>query len=204
MSRRRAATKRVCNADHVYNSIIVTKFINYLMLDGKQRLAEKIFYSALDKAINKVKNADIQYKIFNNESSSSNTNRYNKQNVVTPEITTIKYNKELNLEIYEEQETLKMFMVAMNNVRPIVEVRSRRVGGSTYQVPIKTNIVRSISLAMRWLLEAARNRKGKSMDDCLATELLEAIQGRGNAVKKREDMHRMAKANQAFAYFIWH
>ncbi len=102
-----------------------------------------------------------------------------------------------------KQEPLEVFSEALDNVRPLVEVKSRRVGGATYQVPIEVNSVRGLALAMRWLVEAARKRGEKSMGLRLAAEILDAAEGRGSAVKKREDTHRMAEANKAFSHYRW-
>src|SRR5579859_1846175 len=107
------------------------------------------------------------------------------------------------LEKKHKQEPLKAFAAALENVKPLVEVKARRVGGSTYQVPVEVRPERRIALGMRWLIEFARDRGEKTMEDKLAMELLEASQGRGNAVKKKEDVHRMAEANKAFAHYRW-
>ena len=102
-----------------------------------------------------------------------------------------------------QQEPLEVLNKALDNVRPLVEVKSRRVGGATYQVPVEVNSVRGQALAMRWLVEAARKRSEKSMNLRLAAEILDAAEGRGSAVKKREDTHRMAEANKAFSHYRW-
>lgn len=101
------------------------------------------------------------------------------------------------------KDRLEAFEIALNNVRPIVEVKSRRVGGSTYQVPVEVRLVRRNTLAMRWIIEAARKRNDKSMELRLASELVDAIEGRGHAVKKREEIHRVAESNKAFAHYRW-
>jgi len=142
--------------DPVYNSRLVSKFVNHMMKDGKKSTAQNIFYAAL--AVVGEKGGD---------------------------------------------EPLVLFKKAIDNVRPSVEVKSRRVGGSTYQVPVEVYPRRKTSLALRWLIEAARGRGEKTMDARLAAELLDASAGRGAAVKKREDTHRMAEANKAFAHYRW-
>ncbi|HMW01140.1 MAG TPA: 30S ribosomal protein S7 [Acidobacteriota bacterium] len=157
MPRRRVAERREVLPDPVYNSEMVTKFINGLMWQGKKSVAEKIFYSALE---------DVRQKT--------------------------------------GDDPLKVFKKALDNVRPRVEVRSRRVGGATYQVPVEVDQRRrGTALAIRWLVNYSRSRGEKTMMGRLSGELLEASNGRGNAVKKREETHRMAEANKAFAHYRW-
>ena len=157
MPRRRVAAKREVLPDPLYNSMMVTKFINSLMWDGKKAVAENIFYGAMTQ---------IQDKT--------------------------------------QEEPLKIFKRAMDNVKPRVEVKSRRVGGSTYQVPIEVDQkTRGNSLAIRWLIQYSRARGEKTMTDRLAGEILDAANNRGNAVKKKDDTHRMADANKAFAHYRW-
>jgi len=142
--------------DPVYNSRLVSKFVNHMMVDGKKNTAQGIIYRALESVGEK-----------------------------------------------GGDEPLKLFKKAIDNVRPSVEVKSRRVGGSTYQVPVEVYPKRKTSLALRWLVDAARSRGEKTMDARLAAEVLDAAAGRGSAVKKREDTHRMAEANKAFAHYRW-
>ncbi|MDJ0951601.1 MAG: 30S ribosomal protein S7 [Alphaproteobacteria bacterium] len=156
MSRRRAAEKREVLPDAKYSDLVLTKFINSLMLDGKKSVAEQIVYGAFDLI----------------EKRSGN-------------------------------DPLKMFHEALDNVRPSIEVRSRRVGGATYQVPVEVRSDRSQALAIRWLIGAARSRSEPTMTQRLSGELMEAMEGRGTAVKKREDTHRMAEANRAFSHYRW-
>jgi len=156
MSRKSRAPRRIFYPESKYQSLVLSKFINFIMYGGKKTAAEKIIYTALDQIKNKTKEDPI--KIFNN---------------------------------------------AINNIRPNLEVRSRRVGGATYQVPVEVKTQRSQTLALRWLLEATRKRKNKSMADKLFNELMDASQKRGAAIKKREDTHRMAESNKAFAHFRW-
>ena len=156
MSRKKQAPKRIFYPDSKYNSMILAKFINFVMYDGKKATSEKIIYEALDKIKDKTKNDPI--KVFND---------------------------------------------AINNIRPNLEVRSRRVGGATYQVPQEVKTKRSHTLALRWLLDATRKRKNKSMSDKLFNELMDASQKKGSAIKKREDTHKMAESNKAFAHFRW-
>ena len=157
MPRRREIPKRELPADPVYNSTLVSKFINTVMSDGKRNTAEKIMYASL---------RSIQEKT--------------------------------------GDDPLKVFKKAIDNVKPSLEVKSRRVGGSNYQVPIEVNPNRRLSLSIRWLVGHARARgDGKTMQEKLANELLDASNLRGGAVKKREDTHRMAEANKAFAHYRW-
>tara|TARA_B100001123_G_C14846905_1_gene842446 strand:- start:55 stop:525 length:471 start_codon:yes stop_codon:yes gene_type:complete len=156
MSRKKQAPKRIFYPDSKYNSMILAKFINFVMYDGKKATSEKIIYEALDKIKDKTKNDPI--KVFND---------------------------------------------AINNIRPNLEVRSRRVGGATYQVPQEVKTKRSHTLALRWLLDATRKRKNKSMSDKLFNELMDASQKKGSAIKKREDTHKMAESNKAFAHYRW-
>ena len=155
MSRKRKAPVRKIYPDPKYRSVVISKFINSIMYDGKRSTAEKILYSALDKM--KAKN----------------------------------------------QDPLKIFNSAIGNVRPNLEVRSRRVGGATYQVPVEVKSNRSQALALRWLLAASRKRKNKTMAEKLFYEIMDASQNKGSAVKKREDTHKMAESNKAFAHFRW-
>ena len=156
MSRKKQAPKRIFYADPKYGSLILAKFINFIMYDGKKSTSEKIIYDALEKIKNKTKGDPI--KIFNE---------------------------------------------AISNIRPNLEVRSRRVGGATYQVPQEVKTNRSQTLALRWLLEATRKRKNKTMSDKLFNELMDASQKKGGAIKKREDTHKMAESNKAFAHYRW-
>ena len=157
MPRRREIPKREPAADPIYNSGLLTKFINTVMSDGKRSTAERILYQSFD--IIKEKTSD---------------------------------------------DPLKVFKKALDNVKPSLEVKSRRVGGSNYQVPIEVNPNRRLSLSIRWLVGYARQRgDGKTMQEKLANELLDASNLRGGAVKKREDTHRMAEANKAFAHYRW-
>jgi small subunit ribosomal protein S7 len=156
MSRRRAAEKRDILPDPKYGDVLLTKFTNGLMLDGKKSIAERTVYGALDL-----------------------------------------------MEKRTRQDPLKSFHEALENVRPILEVRSRRVGGATYQVPVEVRATRRQSLAIRWIVDVARKRSENTMVERLAGELLDAANNRGAAVKKREDTHRMAEANKAFSHYRW-
>jgi len=156
MSRKKQAPKRIVYPDPKYQSLILTKFINFIMYDGKRSVAEKIIYSALDKIKEKTK-----------------------------------------------EDPIKVFNDAIGKVRPNLEVRSRRVGGATYQVPVEVKSKRSQTLALRWILEASRKRKNKTMSDKLFNELMDASQGKGSSIKKREDTHKMAESNKAFAHIRW-
>ena len=156
MSRRRAAVKREVLPDPKFGDLVITKFMNCLMYQGKKSVAESIVYGALDRIAKR-----------------------------------------------SGQDPLRMFHDALNNVRPAVEVRSRRVGGATYQVPVEVRTERRQALAIRWIIDAARKRGEHTMEDRLSNELLDAVNNRGSAVKKREDTHRMAEANKAFSHYRW-
>ena len=156
MSRRRAADRREVLPDAKYGDMVLTRFMNCLMYDGKKSVAEQIVYGAFEK-----------------------------------------------IESRAKSDPLKLFHDALDNVKPAVEVRSRRVGGATYQVPVEVRPQRRVSLGMRWLVQNARVRPEKSMTDRLAGEILDAANGRGGAIKKKEDTHRMAEANRAFSHYRW-
>jgi small subunit ribosomal protein S7 len=156
MARKQVIAKREINPDPIYNDLVVAKFINALLFDGKRGIAEKIFYSAMEM---------IQEKT--------------------------------------TEEGIKTFKKGLENIKPMLEVKSRRVGGANYQVPVEVKPARRQSLATRWLIESARGRGEQTMAERLAMEIIDAANLRGSAMKKREDMHRMAEANKAFAHFRW-
>jgi small subunit ribosomal protein S7 len=156
MSRRHRADKREINPDPKFGDLIVSKFMNNLMYEGKKSVAESIVYGAFDKINAKTK-----------------------------------------------QDPLGVFHQALDNVSPAIEVRSRRVGGATYQVPVEVRTERRQALAIRWIIIAARSRNENTMVDRLSGELMDAANNRGTAVKKREDTHRMAEANRAFSHYRW-
>ncbi len=156
MSRRHRAEKREINPDPKFGDLVVTKFMNAIMFDGKKSVAERIVYGALEVVEKKVKTDPVA-----------------------------------------------LFHQALENVAPHIEVRSRRVGGATYQVPIDVRPDRRRALAIRWLISAARGRNETTMIDRLSGELMDAANNRGSAVKKREDVHRMAEANRAFSHYRW-
>ena len=156
MSRRHRAEKREIFPDPKFGDLILTKFMNSLMVDGKKSIAERIVYGAFDQ---------IQSKT--------------------------------------GQDPITAFHDALENVKPNIEVRSRRVGGATYQVPVEVRSERSQALAIRWLIGAARGRSEKTMVERLSGELLDAANNRGVSVKKREDSHKMAEANRAFSHYRW-
>ena len=170
MSRRHRAEKREVLPDPKFGDVVLSKFINNLMLDGKKSVAERIVYSAIETLNKKASNENF-------EDASADDARHGKG--------------------------LLVFKSALKKVGPQVEVRSRRVGGATYQVPVEVRFERRMALAMRWLIDAARKRGENTMEERLAAELLDAHNDRGNAVKKREDTHKMADANKAFAHFAW-
>jgi small subunit ribosomal protein S7 len=173
MPRRREVPKREILPDPKHHSELLAKFINVLMISGKKSTAEKIIYGALDVLSDRVKKAKKSDEDDSEQGGSSSAG------------------------------VLNYFERALDNVRPSVEVRSRRVGGATYQVPVEVRTDRSIALGMRWIVQAARSRGEKGMMLRLAGELMDAFESKGSAVKKREDTHKMAKANQAFAHFRW-
>lgn len=156
MARRRAAEKREILKDPKYGDVIVTKFMNCLMYDGKKSVSERILYGAFDRIHGK-----------------------------------------------NGKSCLELFAEALANVRPSLEVRSRRVGGATYQVPTEVAPNRAQALSIRWMINAARARSEKTMEERLAAEILDAASGKGAAIKKKEDTHKMAEANRAFAHYRW-
>lgn len=175
MPRRREVPKREILPDPKYHSELLAKFINVLMVNGKKSVAEKIIYGALEILEERVK------KIKKSDSTEGGDESGTSGSVGV----------------------LRYFEEALDNVRPSVEVRSRRVGGATYQVPVEVRSDRSIALGMRWIVKSSRSRGEKGMMLRLAGELLDAVQNKGAAVKKKEEVHRMAKANQPFAHFRW-
>jgi len=154
--RRRKAPVREVMADPIYNSKLITKFINAVMLDGKKSIAQKIMYGAV-----------------------------------------------ANLDARGEESGFEVFERAIENVKPLLEVKSRRVGGATYQVPVEVRPVRRQTLALRWIVDISRKRNERTSVERLANELFEAANERGNSFKKKEDMHKMAEANKAFAHYRW-
>ena len=156
MPRKGFIAKRDVIADPMYNSKLVTKLVNNVMLDGKKTVAQKIVYDAFDIIKEK-----------------------------------------------EQKDPLELFEAALNNIMPVLEVKARRVGGATYQVPIEIRAERRQTLGLRWLVNYARNRHEKTMAEKLAGELIDAVNQTGGAVKKKEETHRMAEANKAFAHYKW-
>jgi len=157
MARRREIPKRLVLPDPKFGDVVLTKFVNMIMVSGKKAVAEKIVYDALDKVVERRKGG----------------------------------------------EHAVLLREALENVGPMVEVKSRRVGGATYQVPVEVRPERKMALSMRWIVEAARKRNEKGMMLRLAGELADALENRGSAIKKKEDTHRMAEANKAFSHFRW-
>ena len=156
MSRRRAAIKRTILPDHKFKDLVIAKFMNRIMLDGKKSVSEKIVYGAFDIVSKKT-----------------------------------------------DKESLEFFHEALANVKPNLEVKSRRVGGATYQVPMEVRPKRAQTLAMKWIVDCAVKRNEKTMRERLASEIIDAHNNKGNAVKKREETHKMAEANRAFSHFRW-
>jgi small subunit ribosomal protein S7 len=157
MSRRRQATKRPLLPDAKFNSTLVARLVNTVMLSGKKSLAQRIVYKS--------------FETISEKNPASNP--------------------------------LEVLQRAVDNAKPRLEVKARRVGGATYQVPVEVPIDRQLALAMRWLVDFADGRKGLPMNEALAAEILEAYQGQGNAIRKRDEVHKMAQANKAFAHFRW-
>ncbi len=156
MSRRKKAIKRQILPDPKFGNLVLAKFMNMIMVDGKKSIAEKIVYGALD-----------------------------------------------TIESKGHAEPVDALIAALEKVQPAVEVKSRRVGGATYQVPVEVRPARRMGLSMRWVIDASRKRSERSMSNRLAGEVLDALESRGSAFKKREDTHRMAEANKAFSHFRW-
>jgi small subunit ribosomal protein S7 len=184
MSRRKAAAKRKVLPDPLFKSQLLTKFINVVMTSGKKSVAEKIVYDALEKLVEKYKGDKSGITL-------------DKEFPAADKIGSIKNDdaaRHVALEIFDK---------GLASLRPTVEVRSRRVGGANYQVPVEVPVTRGLALAMRWLVEFANKRSEKTMALRLANEILDALSGKGGAVKKRETVHSMAKANLAFAHFRW-
>jgi small subunit ribosomal protein S7 len=157
MSRRRRAEKRPLISDPKYNSPLVTRLVNTVMISGKKSLAQRVVYGAFDRIIEK--------------NPTSNP--------------------------------LEILQRAVDNAKPRLEVKARRVGGATYQVPLEVAPERQAGLAVRWIVDLADARKGVPMKDALASEIMDAYQGQGNAIRKRDEVHKMAQANKAFAHFRW-
>ena len=153
--RRRRPEKRKILPDPIFKDLVVAKFVNYLMWDGKKSVAEKIFYNSLDIIKQKIK----------------------------------------------DEEPIEVFKKALDNTAPVLEVKSKRIGGATYQVPVEVSRSRKMALAMRWILSFSRSRKGQNMETRLAAELMAAFNNEGSSIKKKEDTHKMAEANKAFAHF---
>lgn len=157
MSRRRRAVKRTTDPDPLYNSQVLAKFINKVMISGKKSTARRIVYNALEQFAKKVK----------------------------------------------AENPLAAFEQALENAKPTLEVKSRRIGGATYQVPVEIPAERRASMAMKWIIQYAQDKVGRSMEDGLSQELADAFHNQGSAIKKKDDTHKMAEANKAFAHYKW-
>jgi small subunit ribosomal protein S7 len=186
MSRRKAAPKRPILPDPLFGSEMIAKFINCLMRKGKKSVAEKIVYGALEKIVERAR-TDSGDGDSGKEGGSKGKSG----------------GGSIRTSAAARENALKMFEKALDNVRPTVEVKTRRVGGSNYQIPVEIRPDRRTALGMRWLVEFSSQRSEKTMGLRLASEILEAVQNRGGAVRKRDDVHKMAKANQAFAHYRW-
>ncbi len=195
MSRRKAAPKRTILPDPLLHSELLAKFINVIMRGGKKSVAERIVYGALDHVVTQLqKSAKAAPKKKEEDESGGEGGGSTAFKQISGDIRSSES---------AQAGALDAFKQALENITPTVEVKSRRVGGSTYQVPVEIRVSRRMALAMRWLSDFANKRSEKTMVLRLANEILDAIAGRGGAVKKREDVHRMAKANQAFAHYRW-
>jgi len=192
MPRRKAAPKKEILPDPLYNSIDVSKFINVVMRKGKKSIAARIVYDSIANIAQRAKKDKKPHHADSADAASSKKGSSKKP-----------VSSERRGPVTAEDEGLEILTKALNNIRPTVEVKSRRVGGATYQVPIEVDTDRGLALARRWLVEIASARGEKTMTLRLAAEIMDASEGRGGAVKKREDMTRMAKANQAFAHYRW-
>ncbi len=187
MPRRRVVAKREILPDPKFGSELLAKFINCVMRSGKKSIAEKIVYGALDKVWERTKNKAAKNE--EDDGASGSKGSGSAGGIFAGDAT--------------HEFLVDLFDKALENIRPTVEVRARRVGGSTYQIPVEVRSSRRTALAMRWLVDAALARGEKTMALRLAGEIMDAVDGKGSAVKKREDTHRMARANQAFAHFRW-
>jgi len=183
MSRKKTQPKKNVVPDPKFNSTIIPKLINNIMYDGKRGVAAKIVYDAIT----------IIPKLINNI-------MYDGKRGVAAKIV---YDAIDKIKTKSKDEPINIFNEAINNIKPTVEVRSRRVGGATYQVPVEVKSKRAQALAIRWLVDSARKRKDKHMSDKIFNELFDAYEKKGAAVKKREDVHKMAESNKAFAHFRW-
>lgn len=192
MPRRKAAVKRDTLPDPLFGSDQVSKFINVVMREGKKSIAEKIVYSSLTMLADRLKK----------DAKSDESGDGKAGDGKAGSAGSAKGSKGAK-SAHSKDEVLECLNRALGNVSPAVEVKSRRVGGATYQVPIEVAADRGVALAMRWVVQAAKGRAEKTMALRLAAELYEACLGRGAAVKTRDDVHRMARANQAFAHYRW-
>lgn len=196
MSRRKAAPVRLVLPDPLFKSELLAKFVNVMMRDGKKSVAETIMYDALAQVI-KMMHSRLKSQPAKDEGEAAESGPAAILSRLQSGDLDIRVNHNARLA------ALEVFKDALAKVTPSVEVRSRRVGGSTYQVPVEIRAKRQMALAMRWLVQSAVKRHEKTMVLRLAGEIMDAVADRGNAVKKREDVHRMAKANQAFAHYRW-
>ena len=196
MPRRRVAAKRKILPDPILGSELLAKFVNCVMKSGKKSVAEAIVYGALQNMADRhtSKHADKE-----DSGEEGGSGKAGKGRATAKKDSA----KELSASHAALERSLETFTKAIDNIKPTVEVRARRVGGSTYQIPCEVRPSRRLALAMRWLIEAAKARSEKTMALRLAHEIMDALDGKGNAVKKCADVHRMADANKAFAHFRW-
>lgn len=207
MARRKAAAKRVVLPDPLFESELIAKFINVVMRRGKKSVAEKVVYGALDKMVQRhLSKSKVAAGAGSSGGKPSDKARDDKDKAGGEEGGSEGGDSgagQIGNSANARKIALELFEKVLHSVRPTVEVKSRRVGGANYQVPVEVNEEHGIASAMRWLAESAKGRGEKSMVLRLAGELLDALEGKGSAIKKREDTHKMAKANQAFAHYRW-
>ena len=197
MARRKPAPKRKILPDPLFHSELLAEFINIVMKDGKKSLAESAVYGALDHVVKALQKDKALFADINKQAGEDDDGEGGEGGEIRLAFGDIRLDSEAR------EFAMTVFKRALSVVSPSVEVRSRRVGGSTYQVPVEVRPVRRKALGMRWLVSFARKRSEKSMTLRMGNEILDALAGRGGALRQRQDVHRMAKSNQAFAHFRW-
>ena len=208
MSRRTTAKKRLVSPDPIYRSRLVSMIMSRLLQDGKKSLARRLFYESMEhveRLTKPEKGAELN-TTSNRVSNLEGTSADKQMNASSVKSSALDKNQKISEASRDRNEisgtsSLKIFQQAVLNVTPVVEVKSRRVGGSNYQVPLEVNSERGTALALRWLVQAARQRPGREMAMKLASEFIDASNKTGNAIRKREETHRMAEANKAFANY---
>jgi len=191
MARRKAAPKREILPDPLFKSKLLAKFINTVMRAGKKSVAEKAVYGALDLVVKKLKDSGKLSAIHNHDDEGGEGS------------VSLKPTGDIRKDNASRTAALNAFKDALDKVTPTVEVKSRRVGGSTYQVPVEIPADRRSSMAMRWIIKHAQEKVGRSMTEGLSAELIDCYQNQGSTIKKKDETHRMAEANRAFAHYKW-